>query len=291
MEKQPTKKFEIPATDVSVGVRPIGSSWRRLPLPACNCDAGTGCDDASNFEQEVSYNNNASNNQQQPYGHCTTGLQFEAPHLKSIWPDGYGYYVATLGGDGKANAKCGGYSETSCNELSYCAWYVEKEVCYETKKGSSQDKDQSLDKGNDPCQTQTDETSCVATEVLQQQESNNKKFCSWYEDKVKKVCYNAETYKRDRQRHLKESNDNDYDMNWSITDKLLAPSEPGDYMLQWRWDNEQTPQIWTTCADIQVTIDGSSASSGATTLYPLLNWSGFLSLVILVATTATGCFW
>ena len=33
---------------------------------------------------------------------------------------------------------------------------------------------------------------------------------------------------------------------------MKAPAEKGDYILQWRWDNEQTPQIWTTCADIKV---------------------------------------
>eukprot|EP01047_Picozoa_sp_COSAG01_P048539 COSAG01_NODE_4738_length_4782_cov_14.714072_5_plen_343_part_00 len=32
--------FEIPAMDVSVGTVPAGSSWRRNPIPACNCDQG-----------------------------------------------------------------------------------------------------------------------------------------------------------------------------------------------------------------------------------------------------------
>ena len=38
-----------------------------------------------------------------------------------------------------------------------------------------------------------------------------------------------------------------------------APTELGSYVLQWRWDNEQTPQVWTTCADINVVARKSGA--------------------------------
>ena len=40
--------------------------------------------------------------------------------------------------------------------------------------------------------------------------------------------------------------------SWVIVDRLIAPTTPGRYVLQWRWDNDQTPQIWTTCADVIV---------------------------------------
>eukprot|EP00038_Savillea_parva_P007945 m.173462 g.173462 ORF g.173462 m.173462 type:complete len:369 (+) comp13700_c0_seq1:259-1365(+) len=39
---------------------------------------------------------------------------------------------------------------------------------------------------------------------------------------------------------------------WVITDQVRAPSDPGEYVLRWRWDVEQNPQIWTHCADITV---------------------------------------
>lgn len=39
---------------------------------------------------------------------------------------------------------------------------------------------------------------------------------------------------------------------WVIVDKVTAPTAPGDYVLRWRWDVEQNPQIWTHCADIHV---------------------------------------
>lgn len=41
---------------------------------------------------------------------------------------------------------------------------------------------------------------------------------------------------------------------YSIVDHVLVPTdiEPGDYLLSWRWDCEQSPQIWQNCADIKV---------------------------------------
>jgi hypothetical protein len=44
---------------------------------------------------------------------------------------------------------------------------------------------------------------------------------------------------------------------YSIFDKVLIPSsiESGDYLLSWRWDCEQSPQVWQNCADVKI-IDG-----------------------------------
>jgi len=42
---------------------------------------------------------------------------------------------------------------------------------------------------------------------------------------------------------------------WSIMDKVLIPAdlEEGDYLLSWRWDCEESTQIWQNCADIHLT--------------------------------------
>lgn len=41
--------------------------------------------------------------------------------------------------------------------------------------------------------------------------------------------------------------------DWSIMDQLLIPALPdGKYLLSWRWDCEQTTQIWQNCADIAI---------------------------------------
>jgi len=40
--------------------------------------------------------------------------------------------------------------------------------------------------------------------------------------------------------------------SYSVVDEIEVPEdlEAGDYLLSWRWDAEQSPQIWQNCADI-----------------------------------------
>jgi len=42
--------------------------------------------------------------------------------------------------------------------------------------------------------------------------------------------------------------------DYSIVDLVKIPKdiETGDYLLSWRWDCEQSAQIWQNCADIQI---------------------------------------
>lgn len=39
---------------------------------------------------------------------------------------------------------------------------------------------------------------------------------------------------------------------FTMVDKLAVPSTPGQYILSWRWDAENSPQVWGNCADIQI---------------------------------------
>jgi len=34
--------------------------------------------------------------------------------------------------------------------------------------------------------------------------------------------------------------------------KIPDALEPGEYVVSWRWDCEQTPQVWNSCADVTV---------------------------------------
>ena len=45
------------------------------------------------------------------------------------------------------------------------------------------------------------------------------------------------------------------DLGIQMVDQLKVPADlaPGSYSLSWRWDCEQTPQVWNSCADITVT--------------------------------------
>jgi len=41
--------------------------------------------------------------------------------------------------------------------------------------------------------------------------------------------------------------------NFNIVDEIIVPEGlEGDYVLSWRWDVEQTPQIWAGCADVSI---------------------------------------
>mmetsp|Transcript_23878 Transcript_23878/g.64045 ORF Transcript_23878/g.64045 Transcript_23878/m.64045 type:complete len:95 (+) Transcript_23878:1102-1386(+) len=46
---------------------------------------------------------------------------------------------------------------------------------------------------------------------------------------------------------------------YSIVDVVKVPSdlEPGEYLLSWRWDCEQSHQIWQNCADVRIVVDES----------------------------------
>ena len=41
---------------------------------------------------------------------------------------------------------------------------------------------------------------------------------------------------------------------WSLMDRVRVPSHlpPGAYVLSWRWDCEELPQVWSNCADVQL---------------------------------------
>ena len=45
--------------------------------------------------------------------------------------------------------------------------------------------------------------------------------------------------------------------DWSIGDRVTIPAdlEEGEYMLGWRWDCEESTQVWQNCADIILTKD------------------------------------
>merc|ERR1712032_1526907 len=45
--------------------------------------------------------------------------------------------------------------------------------------------------------------------------------------------------------------------DWSIMDRVVIPEdlEEGDYLLSWRWDCEESTQVWQNCADITLTKD------------------------------------
>jgi len=54
--------------------------------------------------------------------------------------------------------------------------------------------------------------------------------------------------------HNNNTNIEDGFHDYSIVDLVKIPENlaEGDYLLSWRWDCEQTFQIWQNCADIRL---------------------------------------
>jgi len=41
--------------------------------------------------------------------------------------------------------------------------------------------------------------------------------------------------------------------SWNILDKVQVPNVPaGEYVVSFRWESEQTPQIWASCSDVTI---------------------------------------
>jgi hypothetical protein len=185
-------ELRIEAVDVSVGVNPPGSAWRKFPVPACNCDMGSGCTQTEGKTSLKAYSVGTKEEK------CPTGLQFP-----KLWNEGYGYYGPNRKTDSKGD---------------------------DTKESSG--KDEAYDE--DECLKLKTEEAC----------SKDAK-CSWTEFAGKGFyCVGA--------RRLSEASDS---YTWHIVDKVVVPEALGSYVLSWRWDCEQTPQIWTNCADIEVVKD------------------------------------
>lgn len=50
--------------------------------------------------------------------------------------------------------------------------------------------------------------------------------------------------------------------DFGIVDKVKVPDvPPGDYVISFRWDSEQTPQVWNSCADVKIVADGKTTKA------------------------------
>jgi len=76
----------LSAVDVSEGTLPRGSTWRRVPIPACNCDSGFSCGDGAVPSQNQQYESKPPGGKNTQ---CSSGVQFEPPTQGA-----YGYFVS-----------------------------------------------------------------------------------------------------------------------------------------------------------------------------------------------------
>jgi len=51
----------------------------------------------------------------------------------------------------------------------------------------------------------------------------------------------------------------DQAFDFGIVDKVVVPDvPPGDYVVGFRWDSEQSSQVWSVCADVTIVSDGAN---------------------------------
>jgi len=50
---------------------------------------------------------------------------------------------------------------------------------------------------------------------------------------------------------------------FSVMDEVQVPNKLGEYVLSWRWDCEETDQVWNSCADIVITDGPAPAPTPA----------------------------
>jgi hypothetical protein len=52
----------------------------------------------------------------------------------------------------------------------------------------------------------------------------------------------------------------DENFDFGIVDKVKVPNVPaGDYIISFRWDSEQTPQVWSSCGDVTIKSSGQGS--------------------------------
>lgn len=221
----------IPATTTDVGTYPPGSQWRKNPIPMCNCDIGVGC------------------GQKEAEGAGTVALiASESPAATSSVD-----FFSTLSG-GK-----------TCKSVpkSQCGHTTGTNTCLACGADSSYDCEvccpglQKIEKGG--------YSWCQASQPgpSKQCSKENPSACFGIPYSKSYLSPGQSTPRCPTGLMFPSLWDDGYgqghegEFMFSMIDELLVPTnvEPGEYSLSWRWDCEQTPQVWNSCADVTIVAD------------------------------------
>lgn len=229
--------FTIPAVTTSKGTFPAGSQWRKNPIPMCNCDVGIGCGAKGGEEEEAA-----------PVAAAAATASFRSAMKlggdKNCVPD------PTCSGTVKTNLpgckKCDpSLAAFSCAKGACCPGYTEIAIdggYYCSNKGPSP-------KGPTP-----------APAPNPMFEPYN--VTHFHEGQTSKICPTGVHFETMWDEGMGASGEQggsaprDFgNFNYYFVDQLQVPSHltAGDYTLSWRWDCEETPQVWNSCADITIT--------------------------------------
>jgi len=216
--------FFINATTTNQGTWPAGSQWRKNPIPMCNCDIGTGC----GHKESVA----AQRAMSEVEGGATadadlTDIITGGKQCKEVLHE----FCGTKTGENTC-LRCGSKSSYDCEECcpgldkvtkggySYCVSHNPSSTC-------SKDNPRA-------CFGEPYPNSYLAPGQQVAECPTGLMFPSAWDAGAGAGIGGS--------------------FNFEMVDKLQVPDvPPGEYSLSWRWDCEQTPQVWNSCADVAIT--------------------------------------
>lgn len=223
--------FLINATTTNVGTHPKGSMWRKNPVPMCGCDIGDYCTADPEESSKYDYDLHGMGRTKK----VDTTTDFELNVIKSI-TDKQGKHCNSVTKD-----KCGdkiGYN--TCLECGADSAY-DCEVCCPGLKKVTKGSYTWCQKGgsSNKCDPKTNPNGCFAIPYDTKHGSS-------------KSCPTSLMFEKQWDDGTGGGVGGKF--MFTIKDKLRVPNnlELGEYSLSWRWDCEQTPQVWNSCADITI---------------------------------------
>lgn len=216
-----TEPFYIDAVTTDVGTYPPGSQWRKNPIPMCNCDIGTGCGTKSYSHAEEVMFSMISDQLSADTTHV------EAKTCNAVIREQCGTKTGT-----NTCLKCGNQGTYDCEECCPGLEKVTKDgysYCVASKPGC------------DPAMNETRGCFSLPYETSNFQPGQTSDICdtgfmfpSNWDDGVGAGIGGQ--------------------FMFTMTEKIQIPKdiEAGEYSLSWRWDCEQTPQVWNSCADVTI---------------------------------------
>jgi len=262
--------FNISAKTTDVGTYPQGSQWRLNPIPMCNCDQGAYCRGAADAAVDTAA-------EEKKAADFLRAIKSggKACHAVSKAQCGSEIGVNTClkcatGGSYDCEQCCPGFVSVSQGGYTWCQpnkcqALMEKDCASQRSKGTLQ---------CDSClKTNWDALTAAGCTV------SDAKWCSGKAppspspsppSKPTQFTPYPKTYLPDGVTSSSCPTGLMFNASWpegagsgptasgygdatySMTDKVGVPNKPGKYSLSWRWDCEQTPQVWNSCADIVI---------------------------------------
>ena len=215
--------FFINATTTNKGTFPTGSQWRKNPIPMCNCDVGAYCEGSQHSTAtEVEPLNDHKKVD------FLRQMEGSGKKCQQVPSDQCGNDYAT------SCLKCGSKSAYDCEKC--CPGFTPKKFGGYTwcEKGGSGPSKSSYFKPYSKSHVQPGQKTPLCPTGVMFPIPDSLIAVGGYGNGLSSSKYKG--------------------FEFSMVDKLVVPDnlEPGLWSLSWRWDCEQTPQVWNSCADVHI---------------------------------------